>query len=197
MTEPTSLLRSFVAVPLPGAVQTEIAEVARRLARELPGVKWSKKPENFHVTLKFLGAVAAERLAALREALTPALADVQGFELEMRGFGAFPADQEATVLFAGVEDGRGRLERLAATVEAVAIHLGWEADERRFTGHVTVGRSKEGIDVRAPMQPLTARAFGAVAVEEVHVYESQLSPLPHEPSTYVLRHRVLLAARAN
>jgi 2'-5' RNA ligase len=193
MTEPAPLLRSFVAVPLPGAVQTEIAEAAR----ELSGVKWSKKPENFHVTLKFLGAVAAERLAALQEALTPALADVAPFELEVRGFGAFPSDQEATVLFAGVEDGQGRLERLAATVEAVATRLGFDRDERRFTGHVTVGRSKEGCDVHAALEPLTARAFGAVAVEEIHVYESRLSPLPHEPSTYVLRHRVPLAARAN
>jgi 2'-5' RNA ligase len=180
-------------------VQTEIAEAARTLAGKLPGVKWSKKPENFHVTLKFLGAVAAERLAALRKALVSALADVPAFEMEMRGFGAFPSEQEATILFAGVEDGQGKLARLAATVEAVATRLGFDRDERRFTGHVTVGRSKEGVDVRAAMQSLTTRAFGAVAVEEVHVYESQLSPLPHEPSTYVLRHRVplCLAARAN
>jgi 2'-5' RNA ligase len=195
MTEPTPLLRSFVAVPLPGAVQTEIAEAARMLARELPGVKWSKKPENFHVTLKFLGAVAAPRLTALQEALTPALADVPGFELEMRGFGAFPSARSGSVMFAGVVGNDSRLAGCAAVVESVAERLGFEREERRFQGHVTVGRYKGGgLDVRAALEPWADRHFGKVVVDELHIYESQLSQVPDTASTYVLRSRVPLGA---
>jgi 2'-5' RNA ligase len=200
MTETAQLLRSFIAVPLPGAVQMEIAEAARALALDVPRVKWSKTPENFHVTLKFLGAVAIERLTALQEALTPALADVPRFEMELRGFGAFPSARAGSVMFAGVvghgvDD--GRLAGCAAVVENVAERLGFEREERRFQGHVTVGRYKGGgLDVRAALGPWADRQFGKVLVDEVHVYESRLSKVPDTASTYVLRGRLPLGARA-
>jgi RNA 2',3'-cyclic 3'-phosphodiesterase len=203
MTEAARLLRSFIAVPLPGAVQMEIAEAARALALDVPRVKWSKKPENFHVTLKFLGAVATERLTALQEALTPALAEVPRFEMELRGFGAFPSARAGSVMFAGVvgeainanED--GRLAGCAAVVESVAERLGFEREARRFQGHITVGRYKGGgLDVRAALEPWADRHFGKVFVDEVHVYESRLSQVPDTSSTYVLRGRLPLGARA-
>jgi 2'-5' RNA ligase len=193
MTETTPHLRSFVAVPLPSALQTELASAAAELARELPGVKWSKKPENLHVTMKFLGPVAADRLEALGAALADALADLPTFGFVVRGWGAFPSARDAKVLFAGVDDVRG-LGAVAEIVETVSARFGFPREQRRFTGHVTVGRSKTGVDARAALASGAARAFGAVTVEEVHVYESQLGG---EGSTYVLRHRVPLHTRAN
>ncbi len=199
MTEPTSLLRSFVAVPLPSAVQTEIAEAARVLAQELPQVKWSKKTENLHVTLKFLGDVAVDRLDALSAALGEALADVPRFSLTLRGWGAFPSLHDAKVVFADLEedDGARALTTVAAIVETVSERFGVPREKRRFTGHVTVGRSKEGVDARAALAREVDRAFGALTVEELHVYESQLARSKDAGSTYVLRHRARLNARAN
>jgi 2'-5' RNA ligase len=186
------LVRSFVAVPLPGAVQEEIAAATRQVARELSSVKWSRKTENLHVTLKFLGPVAEARLSALGEALRGALAGVPRFEVAVRSFGAFPTADRANVLFAGVdEEGARGLARVAEIVEAVAVRSGFPREARAFTGHVTVGRSKDGVDARKALAPWAARAFGAVRVEEVHVYESQLGG---EGSTYVLRSRAALRA---
>ncbi|HVU49301.1 MAG TPA: RNA 2',3'-cyclic phosphodiesterase [Polyangia bacterium] len=195
MTEATSTLRSFVAVPLPGAVQTEIAEAARALAGKLPAVSWSKKPENLHVTIKFLGAVAVDRLEGLAAELGTALAEVPRFEIGLRGWGAFPSARHARVLFADVE-GSEALSAAAEIVEAVAERFGFEREKRRFTGHVTVGRAKEkaGVDARAELERGADREFGRVTVEEVHVYESHLG---REGSTYVLRHRAPLGGRAN
>ena len=50
-------MRSFVAVPLPEAIQASIFAAAQELARALPDVKWSRKVENLHITVKFLGPV--------------------------------------------------------------------------------------------------------------------------------------------
>jgi 2'-5' RNA ligase len=196
MTATPSLLRSFIAVPLPGPVQTEIAEAVRVLARELPpkSVNWSKKPENLHVTMKFLGPVAVERLDALGAAMNGALAAVPRFGFGVRGWGAFPSARDAKVLFAGVDDER-ELATVAEVVEAVSERFGFPREARRFTGHVTIGRSKAGVDVRAALATGAARAFGEVEVTEVHVYESRLGQLGDAGSTYVLRHRVPLSAR--
>jgi len=195
MTEATPTVRSFVAVPLPGAVQTEIADAARALARNLPGVSWSKKPENLHVTMKFLGPVAVDRLESLAADLESALAAVPPFEVGLRGWGAFPSTRHARVVFADVEDSEP-LGAIAEIVEAVSERFGFEREKRRFTGHVTVGRAKDkgGVDARAVLERDVDRAFGRVMVDVVHVYESHLG---REGSTYVLRHRAPLGARAN
>src|SRR5882672_5797341 len=137
MTETPALLRSFVAVALPGAVRTEIAEAARVLARELPQIKWSKKPENLHITMKFLGPVAPERLDALSAALADALSGTPRFSLALRGWGAFPSSRDAKVVFVGVEDDRV-LAAVAEIVETVSERFGFPREKRRFTGHVTV-----------------------------------------------------------
>jgi 2'-5' RNA ligase len=192
MTAAVPLLRSFVAVPLPPVIQTEIAEAARTLARDLPTVKWARKVENLHVTVKFLGPVAEDRLAALGAALDQALAGLPCFGLAVCGFGAFPSAQDAKVVFAGIEDTDRGLAAVAEVVEAVTARFGFAREARPFTGHVTVGRCRDGVDARVALAPWVARGFGRVSVDEVHVYESQLGG---EGSTYVLRGRAPLGAR--
>jgi 2'-5' RNA ligase len=112
----------------------------------------------------------------------------------VRGFGAFPSAERANVLYAGVDGSRRRFVALAHVVELIASRFEIDDERRAFTAHVTVGRSKERVDARAALARWTDRAFGGVAVDEVHVYESRLGG---EGSTYVLRHRARLGARAN
>jgi 2'-5' RNA ligase len=187
------LVRSFVAVPLPGAVRTEIAGAAAELARSLPHdeVSWTRKPENFHVTMKFLGNAAPERLEALGAALGEAFASVPPFTVDVERFGAFPSPKRASVIFAGVTDHEGRLSACAAIVESVAERIGFTPGARAFHGHVTVGRHKRGVlDAHAVLDGWADRRFGTIPVQELHVYESQLGS---EGSTYILRHRAELA----
>jgi 2'-5' RNA ligase len=186
-------IRSFVAVPLPSAVQAELAQAAASLARELPGVKWSKKPQNLHVTVKFLGPVEVDRLDAVGAALAGAFAQVPRFAFELRGFGAFPSERHARIVFVGIDDAALKLAAIAETVEAVCGRFGFAREGRAFTAHVTVGRSERrgGVDARAALAPWSERSFGAVQLDEVHVYESQLGG---DGSTYVLRSRAPLGA---
>jgi 2'-5' RNA ligase len=201
MTDGRVTVRSFVAVALPGAVRSELWGARERLARELgwTKIRWLRKPENLHVTIKFLGDIAAARLDALGDALDAALSDLPPFGLSLRGLGAFPSARQAKIVFAGVQsdDAVRSVTAVARIVDAVAADFGVEPDQRPFTGHVTIGRSKEPVDLRAPLGSWSDRGFGAVQVDEVHVYESQLAGDGDEGSTYVLRHSARLAARAH
>jgi 2'-5' RNA ligase len=189
-------VRSFVAVPLPAAVQAAVFSAAQALAGELPGVKWSRKVENLHVTIKFLGPVAETRLTEVGTAIARAVGELPRFGIALRGMGGFPSLGKAKVIWAGVEDRSGGLERVARAVEAVAGELGvGETEARPFHAHVTVGRSREGADARAALAGLADRNFGPVAVEELHLYESRLGGGPdHAGSTYILRHRAALSS---
>ncbi len=186
----TDSVRAFVAVPLPAPVQAGVFEAARTLARDLPAVRWSRKVENLHVTIKFLGKVEADRIDGLGAELAAPVGALPGFEIELKGMGAFPAARRANVVWAGVEDRAGGLSRIAETVEEVTARLGiGEREARPFRAHVTVGRCPKGIDARRALDAWREQSFGRVAVGEVHVYESRLGG---EGSTYLLRARALL-----
>ena len=186
-------VRSFIAVDLPAEIRERVLAAAVSLAPTLPegAVRWSRKVENLHVTLKFLGKVAVERLDLLGQALVARLGAVPPFSIGVRGFGAFPSLRAASIIWAGIEDPRQQLARVAAVVDDVAASHGFVSEERAFRGHVTVGRSKERayVDVRRALRSLTEHAFGEVAVSEVSIYESRLG---REGSTYVLRCRAPL-----
>ena len=143
-------VRSFVALPLPERIQAALFAAAGELARELPDVKWSRKAENLHVTIKFLGGVEEERLAEVGAALGAALATVPRFSVAVGGAGAFPSAGKANVIWIGAGDGDGRLAEVARLVEAVTAGLGvGEREARPFRGHVTLGRVKgRGVDAR-------------------------------------------------
>ncbi len=196
MTETTKPLRSFVAVPLPEPVRANVAAAAGELARVLPGVRWSRKIENLHVTVKFLGSVDEVKLAAFGDALGRSLGTVPRFGIEVRGMGAFPSPRRANVLWAGVADPGGWFGAVAAVVEETAARLGvGERDKRPFRAHVTVGRCKQGVDARAALAPFEGQAFGAASVEEALIFESRLGSGPESAgSTYVLRHRAALGS---
>ena len=192
----TEAVRSFVAVPLPGALQARIFAAAQELGRGLPDVKWSRKVENLHITVKFLGPVGEEKLAALGSELAQAVAPLPRFRLEMRRMGAFPSAGHANVLWAGADDVEHGLATVAEVVEGVCERLGFARERRPFTGHVTVGRAKGrgGVDARAALDAFARRnvqPLGETTVGEVHVYESRLGG---EGSTYVLRSRAALAS---
>jgi 2'-5' RNA ligase len=187
-----SELRSFVAVPLPSEMQSRIFAAAQELAPGLPGMKWSRKAENLHVTLKFLGQVAEERLDALGVALAESLGPVPSFPVELRRMGAFPSARHAKVVWAWVDDGDGgrKLRAVVEVVEETAVRLGLPREQRLFSAHVTVGRAKHGgVDARRALDVFADREFGDMTVGEVHLYESRLGG---EGSTYVLRARAPL-----
>ena len=189
-------VRSFVAVPLPAAVQQAVFGVATELAPALRGVRWSRKVENLHVTVKFLGDVDAAKLATFGADLQAALATLPAFDIAVRGMGAFPSARRANVIWAGVDDPSGGLQKAATLVETVASTVGvGQRETRPFRGHVTVGRAKARVDAGPPLARVGNRTFGVATVDALHVYESQLGGGPDRAgSTYVLRHRAALAS---
>jgi 2'-5' RNA ligase len=207
-------LRSFVAVPLPGQVRAAILAAVHQalpdagsgLAARLPDIRWARRPENLHVTLKFLGQVEAAKLARFTEELAVALraSGIWGFDIQLRGFGAFPSSRDAQVIWVGVDDPAQRLGRVAAIVDEVAarapLQLAVDSTlpaqgKRPFRAHVTVGRAPRrprrspSCDATASLAQAADLMFGRVTVNEICVYESITGG---EASTYILRGKATL-----
>ena len=120
-----SQVRTFVAVPLPAAIRAAIQAVARELSPRFPDLKWTSKPENLHLTLRFLGQLDEAVMGRFADALAAALGPRPGFEIDLRGLGAFPSPRDARVVWVGVEDPSRRLADVAGLVGSVADQFGF------------------------------------------------------------------------
>ena len=136
-------------------------------------------PENFHVTVKFLGSVEDTRVQSVIDALHTAVQGHAPFDLEVGGLGAFPSATRARVLWAGITGGIDPLAALAASVEDALAGLGFPREDRAFSPHITLARVREPGRAPALAEALrdgSGHRFGRVAVAETALMRSDLSP---------------------
>jgi RNA 2',3'-cyclic 3'-phosphodiesterase len=134
-------LRLFCAIELPADVRAAALAQLTRLRASAPHVKaaW-ERAEKLHVTLKFFGATQAERLPALLAATGRAATQVSSFALTLEDAGVFPSGRNPRVLWLGVNDAQGHLNRLHRQLEDECAAAGFARDERSFHAHVTLAR---------------------------------------------------------
>jgi 2'-5' RNA ligase len=104
-------------------------------------VRWAR-PENVHLTLKFLGDVPGGALDGVARALEQVRLRHEPFEAELSGFGAFPSARRARILWAGIGAGSEPLRDLARDVETSLEPLGFEREDRAYVPHLTLGRAR-------------------------------------------------------
>jgi 2'-5' RNA ligase len=167
-------LRAFLAVSLPDEARACAAEAVERLRSAVPSdVRWVAA-ENQHLTLKFLGEIAEDRIDALVARAGAKLATVAPFEVALAGFGAFPSAREARVLWLGVARGSAVLAKLARKLDTAARIAGAERDRRPFAAHLTLGRLRE--PARVEIERFAPPTSVTWTVAEVVLYESRLAP---------------------
>lgn len=167
-----------MAVNLPADVREAVWGAAEPARRGSPPVRWVG-PDGIHVTLKFLGEVADERLEELTAALERAAAGIRPLALELAGGGVFPGPTRPRVFWAGLA-ADPQLELLQHAVEREFGPLGFPPEARAFRPHVTLGRAERDAspgDLRKAVERLAAVHFsGAAVVETVDLMRSTLSP---------------------
>lgn len=125
-------MRLFVALDLPHAVRERLAW----MAGGLPGARWLP-PENYHVTLRFIGELPGYRAEEVDLALSALRAP--GFTVELTGIGTFEKAGKVTSLWVGVER-TPPLDHLQAKIETALQRAGLEPERKRFVPHVTLAR---------------------------------------------------------
>jgi RNA 2',3'-cyclic 3'-phosphodiesterase len=129
-------VRLFVAVDLPAAVKDAVAAIIEQLRPAAPEAKWVGR-DNLHVTLAFLGETPL--VDEVGTAVSAAARTVAPFTSRLGGTGTFPSARRARVVWIGL----GGEPHYAAAAEAVwktLAPLGFEAQRRPFTAHLTIAR---------------------------------------------------------
>jgi 2'-5' RNA ligase len=174
------MIRAFIAIDIPVDVRVAINEAQARLKRAHVGVKISwTKVDNLHLTLQFLGYIEEAIVEKIRATLQSVAAQHQPFEVSVQGAGAFPNENRARVIWVGCHDAASKLEGLAQAVQEAMQPLGFEPEHREFSAHLTLGRVKfprPDVALTRAIDSLKDTSFGALRVEAIHLFESQLHP---------------------
>lgn len=179
-------MRLFVGLAVDEAVKETLERLTLRLRAKDDGLRWST-PDQWHVTLVFLGEVDDEKRARLvRE-----LAGVRQPELRLRivQSGVF---ERSGILHAEVEVSP-ELLRLYEAVAAAVRRVGLPVEARPYRAHITLARAKnrDGRKTIGRLRRATEqqRLSAGWKAKEFLLYESQLSP---GGSRYVVRERFAL-----
>lgn len=153
---------------------------------------WSR-PESWHLTLAFMGAAPAEAVERFVERLAEGTLDIEVPAVQVRGGGAFPVVERARVLYAGVADPSGSLERVSERVRSAAAVTGCAPDGRAFQPHLTLARTRRPIEATKWVRVLDTYVGPPWQPEEVAVVESHLG---HGRARHVVLDRVPLGPAA-
>jgi 2'-5' RNA ligase len=139
-------------------------------------VRWVR-PSGMHVTLKFLGAVEPQRLERVHARLLEAVGKRPALRLRVGGLGTFPSLRRPRVVWMGLAG--DDLAGLAGRVDAALAELGFAAEQRPFTPHVTLGRvrSLRGWPrLEEQLKSHLDHACGTAVIDAVTIYRSTLHP---------------------
>ena len=170
--------RFFIGVDLSDDIRHGLAAHLNEHVDEMPGR--ASPPQNWHMTLRFIGLLDDERLDLLRFRL----AEVdwgKPFTVGFDGLDAFPHPRRATVLWLRIGVGYDQMTQLARTAEQAVRTIGLEPEGRPFVPHLTLSRVRPPVDVKrlvAAFPPFHVRQ----QVSVVHLFESVAGSYPIEDS---------------
>ena len=161
---------------LPDRVVTAIRHAQEKLARHHPNIRWVN-PENIHLTLKFLGDIEPTRIDDIAAAVRRTAVPRAPFFLTAKGVGVFPNIKRARVIWIGVAGQVTELIELQQDMTRRLSAIGFPTERRRFSGHLTLGRTKGAIDTGRLMKALDdIRSFESEAfrIDRITIYRSEL-----------------------
>jgi 2'-5' RNA ligase len=175
-------MRLFVALQISEQVKENIRTVRQRFTKPASQMKWVS-PEKFHVTLKFIGEVAQEKVEeisrALREVRTPGR--VEGV---FRGLGWYWNAKGSGLLWAMIDPSES-LTLLANRIERQLEPLGITPQTHEYQAHLTLARCKPlehrwrsaiPQDLISVANEYKGHLFGSVMAETFDLIASKLDP---------------------
>ena len=167
-------MRIFIALETPSAVRENLAALIRSLRAISTQTRWVR-PENLHLTLKFIGEVPPVKLGSLREALATVRSDLP-VTLDFRSLGFFPDEKRPRVLWAGIA-ASPNLKTLVSDIESALEKQEIPREQRLFEPHLTLARfAKPGLpeNLRSAIRENAPRDFGSLCTRQFHLIESKL-----------------------
>jgi RNA 2',3'-cyclic 3'-phosphodiesterase len=174
---PSDQIRTFLCIEIPELIRARISELQAAMKSIDARVSWVR-PENIHLTLKFLGNVPSKRISAVCQAASRAAGSSSSFSVEVSGTGCFPSPRNPRVLWVGLPDLPEELLQLHKQIEEQLAREGFPRDSRRFSPHLTIGRIRSAEGAARVASQLLESGFEPVLfpANRIVVMRSDLHP---------------------
>ena len=171
-------IRTFIAIELNSAIKDELAQLQENLKDSAADVKWVK-PQNIHLTLKFLGYVEEEKIHKISSLLDYIASSYNSLEFSLFKVGCFPKIEYPKVVWVGIDKGCAVIEEIAKKLEEELQSLGFAKEKRSFSAHLTLGRVRSGKNRNTLVEKIKALEFNSSAQSLLHelvLFKSSLTP---------------------
>jgi 2'-5' RNA ligase len=172
------MLRLFIALPIPEQAKHKLGVIIEECRQHGGSVKWVK-PENMHLTVRFLGDCNESIVPALKQLLDQAATDSKTAAAVIDHLGGFPNLRQPRVIWAGIGTDTTELEKMAHQVEMMVRDLRFPEEKKKFNPHLTLGRVRNPPTGLAPlldylqniqMEPIES------SLSELVLFKSTLTP---------------------
>ena len=166
-------MRTFIAVDLPKELKEKISSIIEKLAKCDLQAKWVK-PENIHMTLKFLGNVDEKQIDVVKSIISEVTLTFKKIVVECSEFGFFPNEKHPRVFFIKT-DKEDQLRKIYQELEEKLSHIGFEKEER-FKSHLTLCRFKGKRNIDCLIREIKGIKFSQkLNIEEIALFKSTLT----------------------
>lgn len=159
-------IRTFIAIELDPATQRHLQIIQEDLRQIGADVKWVK-PKNIHLTLKFMGNVHLNQIAAIAKAIKECLRNTHKFTIELSHLGAFPQIENPRVVWVGLKNGQKESMAIATSLETHLEKLGIKKEIREFDPHITIGRLRSSRKKGALVKAIKSYSFKSTMIQPV------------------------------
>ncbi|MFQ5946030.1 MAG: RNA 2',3'-cyclic phosphodiesterase [Anaerolineae bacterium] len=171
-----------MAIELSPELKQTLSSIQEALRAQLHdgSVGWVR-PEGVHLTLKFLGEVARDRIPEIGLEIEAAARDADRFKVFLQDLGGFPSVRSPRVVWVGVREPTGTLAQIQKRIETELESAGFPRENRPFSPHLTIGRVRgQATEPRRRLgRVLEASALapeGEMEIEKISLMRSQLHP---------------------
>ncbi|MBF0385401.1 MAG: RNA 2',3'-cyclic phosphodiesterase [Candidatus Omnitrophica bacterium] len=171
-------LRLFIAIELNKEIKNLIKEVQNHFINIDSGIKWVR-PENAHITLKFLGDTTEEEIKDITTALNEIANSFKPFSVTLSDLGAFPSLKHPSIIWIGAKENPVEMQNLSSNVENRMEQLGFEKENRPFKLHITIGRVKNHRDISSFVSRLETykiTSMPTIHCDSLSLFNSTLTP---------------------
>ena len=174
----SNTIRTFIAIELPEKIGSAISKVQEGIRSYGFKIRWVR-PENIHLTLKFLGNIKEADTEKVGKIVFESVKGYKPISLKAKGIGVFPGIKKPRVVWTGISDQLNLLTELQKTLDEKLEGIGFPKEKRPFRGHLTLGRVKAKIDPKRLSDALKEFAkfeSESFSADRVILYKSELKP---------------------
>ena len=170
--------RVFCGIDLPPDLKQKLADHATRLRQAVDVKAGWIRPDNIHLTIKFLGDIPVTKIERLSQAAERATECLSTFRVTAEHCGVFPSHGPPRVLWIGITDPEGKLAQLHAQLEEECALAGFPKESRPFHPHLTLARLRHSTSARSLGVAHRELGFKSANIEvsELLVIRSELGP---------------------